>query len=354
MNLRLIKYVFQAAIIFAFLIGCQAKDTSAPTSSDDQAIDEETNGDELEEIEITVTHFPATFHGLPYAVAMDEGFFEEEGIKVTGVVPGDGGGTTVRNLLEGDLAFGDVALPAVIKAIDSGSDLMIVGGGVKSPNDVAFVTRNEADFETIEDLQGNTWGFINPGSVTQALSYLAIENAGLDLDSFDLVSVGGIPEGKTLLKQEEVDLTIQAAPNITLEKDDYKTVALAGDYVPDYQQTIVATKPEIVENNPELIKNFLAAIDKAHKWMYENPEEAGLIYAKYAEIDEDGAIEATKQLIELNHWDVQLNEAGLDEAVKGMRIVDIIEKDAQIPWDEIVDQSFLAENKQIDFSQLSE
>ena len=40
---------------------------------------------------ITVTHWGGQFYGVPYAVAMDKGFFKKNGVDVTGILTAAGG-----------------------------------------------------------------------------------------------------------------------------------------------------------------------------------------------------------------------------------------------------------------------
>ena len=55
---------------------------------------------------ITVTHWGGQFYGVPYAVAMEKGFFKKNGVDVTGILTAAGGGTAVRNTLAGGVPFG--------------------------------------------------------------------------------------------------------------------------------------------------------------------------------------------------------------------------------------------------------
>lgn len=57
-----------------------------------------------------MTHWGSQLNGLPYAVAMEKGFFKEAGIEVSGVLTSKGGGTTVRNVFASDFPYGEVAL----------------------------------------------------------------------------------------------------------------------------------------------------------------------------------------------------------------------------------------------------
>ena len=56
--------------------------------------------------EIVVSNYGVTTNGMPYAVAMAKGFFKQQGADVTGILTSDGGGTTVRTMLGGSLAYG--------------------------------------------------------------------------------------------------------------------------------------------------------------------------------------------------------------------------------------------------------
>ena len=63
---------------------------------------------------ITVTHWGGQFYGVPYAVAMEKGFFKKNGVDVTGILTAAGGGTAVRNTLAGGIPFGEVSLAAAV------------------------------------------------------------------------------------------------------------------------------------------------------------------------------------------------------------------------------------------------
>jgi NitT/TauT family transport system substrate-binding protein len=72
---------------------------------------------------ITVTHWGGQFYGVPYAVAMEKGFFKKNGVDVTGILTAAGGGTAVRNTLAGGIPFGEVSLAAAVQAINPARSL---------------------------------------------------------------------------------------------------------------------------------------------------------------------------------------------------------------------------------------
>ena len=82
--------------------------------------------------EIVVSNYGVAANGMPYAVAMAKGFFKQNGADVTGILTSEGGGTTVRTLLGGNLAFGEINLTAPVIAVQQGADLKIISDNVQT------------------------------------------------------------------------------------------------------------------------------------------------------------------------------------------------------------------------------
>ncbi|BCJ86148.1 ABC transporter substrate-binding protein [Effusibacillus dendaii] len=331
-------------LVSALVFGC-GQSESKPASS-------EKSGDKIDKIEITVTHYPTGLYSLPYEVAVDKGFFKEEKIEIGGIVPGSGGGTTVRNVLSGKLPFGDVATSAAAQSFLSGAPIVIVAGSVQTFSDSFYVTRKDAPFQKAEDLVGHKWAFTSPGSATEAVSRLIFEKANIDPKSLEFVSSGGINEGLTLLEKGGVDATVIGEPLYSTKKNDYKTLFRLSDYVPKFEQSVIVTSPQLIQQNPSLVKRFLTAIQKADQWIYQNPEEAGKIFAKYGKIDETASIEAVKGLVKLNHWTTKVDVDGMNNVLKGMQYTGTLKTGTKIDWKELMNQTFLPQDQQIDTSKL--
>ncbi len=308
--------------------------------------------EDIDEIDISVTHYPTGLYAVPYNVGMEKGFFEEEGIKINKIIGSSGGGTTVRNVLSGDLPFGDVSSSAVIQAYMSGSPLKIVSGAVQSVSDLVFVTRKDESIETVEDMIGKTWSFTNPGAVTETTSQLVFEAAGIDPDSLEFVASGGVSEGLTLLDAGEVDSAIMLEPAYSVQQDDWKTLLRVSDLIPEYQQSLIVTSPQVIKENPELVERFLSAYQKSVEWIYDNPEEAGKIFSKTAEIDEQASIDAVIALSEAKHWGTEINSDSINNVVKGMQMAGTLTKGEEIDWEDIFDLNFLPEGTKLDTSDL--
>lgn len=343
------KYVFgilTTVLMASIMVACSGKDSGSS---------KEATGDgekKIDEIEIAVTHYPTGLYAVPYNVGMEKGFFEEEGIKIKNVIGSGGGGTTVRNVLSGDLPFGDVATSAVLQSYLAGAPLKIVSGGVQSLADLVYVTRKDESLEKVEDLAGKTWGITNPGSVTETSSQLAFQNAGLDPKDVEVVAAGGLSEGLTLLKAGEIDAAPMLEPTYSVQKDDWKTLFRVSDSVPNYQQSVIITSPQLIKENPDLVKRFLNAYQKSVDWVYENQEEAAKIFAKSAEIDEAASIEAIKDLSAEKHWNAKIETDSINNVMKGMKLAGTLKEGSEITWEEVLDMSFLPDDQKLDPSSL--
>src|ERR1700693_2747497 len=99
---------------------------------------------------ITVTHWGGQFYGVPYAVAMEKGFFKKNDVDVTGILTAAGGGTAVRNTLAGGIPFGEVSLAASVQAINAGQKLIIIGAGSHTGSDQVWVGMKGSSLSRIQ------------------------------------------------------------------------------------------------------------------------------------------------------------------------------------------------------------
>src|SRR5205814_8384789 len=147
--------------------------------------------------QIVVSNYGTSPNGMPYAVALDKGFFKEFGVNVDGILSSDGGGSTIRNLLGGKLAFGEAAPSAVVTAVQGGADLKVISGDVHTVAEFVWVTMPSSPVKTIKDLKGQRIGFTNPGSTSEAPDHLLLEAAGITAADAKLSRTCGFGAGPT-------------------------------------------------------------------------------------------------------------------------------------------------------------
>ena len=89
--------------------------------------------------EIAVGNYGTSANGMPFAVALAKGYFQEEGANVTGIIASQGGGTSVRNAMAGWRTAKPIGAIAV--AIQQGADIRIVSDNVLTVAEFAWMVK---------------------------------------------------------------------------------------------------------------------------------------------------------------------------------------------------------------------
>ena len=226
-----------------------------------------------------------------YYVALDEGFYEEEGLNVT-ILPG-GPDIAPPQVLAGGGA--DVMLnwmPSALAAREKGLPVVNIAQPFKTSG-LMLTCWKDTGITSVEDFKGKTIGVWFYGNEYPFLSWMS--QAG--------ISTGGGEDGVTVLKQGfNVDPLLQRQADCisTMTYNEYGQVLDAG-VSPDelvtfkYEDQGVATLEDgiyALEGNledPEFVDKmvrFVRASMKGWKWAEENPDAAAAIVL---DNDETGA-----------------------------------------------------------------
>lgn len=290
-------------------------------------------------VQISVTHWGSQLYGLPYAVAMEKGFFKEAGIEVSGVLTSKGGGTTVRNVFASDFPYGEVALPAAVAAANEGFELRIIHAGTVAHSNI-WMTKLDSPLKSIKDIEGKRIGFTSPRSVSQTTMFMILDKIGVPRDKVQLVSTGAIGAGFTALESGGVDATLASEPQASLYAQKYRVAFAAADILPPVTQTVGVTTPEFIKKEPKKLAALILGRQKAVKFIYANLEESGKILSKAYGLDEKIAISATRNMAKTGFWgEGNLDIASMNEMIRGLKLVDAIKGDPD--WNKLIDRSLL-------------
>jgi hypothetical protein len=146
--------------------------------------------------EIAVGNYGIAANGMPYAVALEKKFFQQEGANVTGIISSQGGGTSIRNMLSGGVAYGEANPGVTAVAIQQGADLKIVSDNVLTVAEFVWAVKPDSSIKSIKDFKGKKIGYTNPRSTSQALAILLLHAAGYKSEDAELVKTGGFGEGR--------------------------------------------------------------------------------------------------------------------------------------------------------------
>lgn len=290
---------------------------------------------------ITVTHWGSAFYGAPYAVGMAKGFFKNHGVDVTGILTSAGGGTSVRNTLAGELPFGEVALPAAIRAIESGQPLKIIGGGVETIADILWIQHPDSQATSIKDLVGKKVSFTSPGSVTNMLILMCLKAAGIDSKDVKIMPAGDLGANLSAVLNKAVDAGMTGEPLWSENKHRVKPAFWTKDcFPPEMTQTVMITTDEYAKTGGDKLRAIIAARREGVDFIMKNPDEAADIVAKAYNGDPKLYREVFKNFVSINYFgDGRLNFKGMNRMAEGMQLVGTLK--AAPDWKKMVDPSFL-------------
>jgi len=293
-------------------------------------------------VEIVAAHWGSDIASTPLAVARQLGLFKKHGVDVTGVLSSEGGGTTMRNLLAGDLPYGEVGPTAVLAAVREGVDVKIVDSNSVQLSDMLWVTMPNSPVKSIKDLAGRKVAVTSPKSVSKALLELSLETAGVPLDQVQIVAAGAIPAGLTALESGGVAAAFINEPLWSARSDRYRPVFQPVDYIKHFTQNVGVTTAHYAKSHPEVIRGIVAARREAVDYIYAHPEDAAkLIVKEFGDtIPLDVMTRAIKRAVELRFWSRgEIDMEGLDAVAKVM--IRQGELKQMVDWSTMVDQSFL-------------
>jgi NitT/TauT family transport system substrate-binding protein len=291
---------------------------------------------------ITVTHWGGQFYGVPYAVAMEKGFFKKNGVEVTGILTAAGGGTAVRNTLAGGIPFGEVSLAAAVQAINAGQKLIIIGAGAWSVADQMWVVKTDSTLKGIKDLVGKQVAYTAPGSVSNMIILMALKANGVTPHQVKLVPAGDLGANISAVASGAVDAGFSDELFYAQHKELVKPLFLVRDVLdPRMMQTVMITTSEYGKAHPDIIKGLINARREGLAYMLEHPAEAADITAKaYNNPNIELFRDHVRELIKENYWsDGRLDYASMNHMVEGLQITGQMK--GNVDWPKYVDTSYL-------------
>jgi NitT/TauT family transport system substrate-binding protein len=298
--------------------------------------------------EIAVGNYGIAANGMPFAVAMAKGYFKEEGADVTGIISSQGGGTSLRNMMTGNVAYGEVNPGVVTVAIQQGADLKIISDNVLTVAEFVWAVKPDSPIKSIKDFKGKKIGYTNPRSTSQALAILLLQAAGYKPEDAELVKTGGFGEGVAALDIGLIDVAPMAEPVWSKFKSKYRAVAVATEVLPPLDNVVGVTTSAAAAAKGDFIRAVIRARRRAVAFMYANPDEAGDIVAKAYDLDQAVARSAVRNLVSSNtqgvpYWGTgQIHLEGMKRMVEVQKMVGAIT--GEIDLMKMIDTRFLPDD----------
>jgi NitT/TauT family transport system substrate-binding protein len=295
--------------------------------------------------QLAISQYGRVTATLPWAVAIEQGYFNDAGIKIDQVIAGAGGGTTLRNVLASDLPYGEVATSAAIAAQRAGLDVVIVNAASTHIGEIALVADARSSIHTVADLAGKKAGYTAPKSTSDVLLHLALKEAHLT-GKVETVATGGFGPGLTALQTGAIQAAPLIDPLLTLEPEKFRVILHFADLIPRMTWLVGITTREFASKNPELLRQLVAVRLRAVDYIYQHRDEAMRIYAKVWQQDpKEVASYFPKYFGYEGEWSRgDFEQAGLAKMSEGLQLVGDVEQ--SVDWNAIIDQEFLPKDLQ--------
>ncbi|MGG6314409.1 ABC transporter substrate-binding protein [Paenibacillus macerans] len=239
----------------------------------------------------------------PQYVALEKGFFKEEGLDVE-LQTTAGGDKTMTALLSGAIDVALVGAETSIYVYQQGSEDPVINFAQLTQTDGTFLVSREAigEFEW-ETLKGSVFLGQRKGGMPQMAGEFTLRKHGIDphqdLELIQNIDFANIAAAFSSGTGEFVQLFEPQASIIEREGKGH-VVASFGTESGKLPYTVFMTKQSYMNDHPEIVQKFTNAIHKAQLWVQAHtPEETAETVAPYfKDTDMDILVSSIKRYLE--------------------------------------------------------
>ena len=327
---RFFAVIMCIVMVCSGLVGCSSK---------------KTENNETTTTKLTLNEVAHSIFYAPQYVAIENGYFEDEGIELT-LVTGFGADKVMTSLISGDADIGFMGSESSIYIYTGGSSDYAVNFAQLTQRAGTFLVSrdNITDFKW-DDIKGKTVLGGRAGGMPQMLLEYILKKNGIDPET-DVEIVQNIDFGSTAAAFASGlgDFTAEFEPSATAIEDEGKGYVVASlgvdsGYVP---YTAYCAKKSYIEKNPEIIQSFTNAIQKGLDYVnsHTSAEIAAVIAPQFTETDTDTLTKIVERYKSQDTWksDTIFTEESFNLLTDILKQAGELNED--VPYDKLVDTSF--------------
>lgn len=244
----------------------------------------QTDKQNLTEVTFVLDWTPNTNHTGLY-VAQAKGYFEEEGLNVNIVLPGEAGAD--QTVAAGKADFGISAQEAVTEA--RVQDIPIVSiAAVIQHNTSGFAAPVEKGIQSPADFAGKTYGGWG-APVESAVIDSLMKQEGASVDDVTITNIGNTDFFTAVERDVDFAWIYYGWTGVEAE---LRGIDLNMLYLTDYSEKldyytpVITTNETMLEENSETVRSLLAAVTKGYQYAISHPAEAAdILIDKVPDLD---------------------------------------------------------------------
>ena len=221
-------------------------------------------------------------HAACAYVAMDKGWFREEGLPICVYESYVTGMALAAALARGDIQVAYMCLvPAINVYVNARVPVRIVAGTHKHGYGLVV---NPETVKNCYDLEnpGVRIGCVREGGAVDVVLHKTIDTYHLDKGKI-LKNVMRMNPPKQVLaiKMGRLDAAFLPEQWASMAEDfGFKMLLTSQDLWPEMQGSVLAVKEELIQDNPEVVKKLVSVSKRATRWLNENRASASIIVAR--------------------------------------------------------------------------
>ncbi|NGZ77924.1 ABC transporter substrate-binding protein [Saccharibacillus alkalitolerans] len=251
---------------------------SAADAGTDQAAGNGSEAKQMRDVSVVLDWTPNTNHTGLYA-AVDQGFYEKEGLNVKILQPGAGGADQM--VASGEVPFGVSYQESVTQARVQGVPLVSIAAVIQH-NTSGFAAPADRNIKSPKDFEGKRYG--GWGSpVEEAVMKSIMDQEGADVSKVEKINMGEADFFTAVKRDIDFAWIYYAWTGIEAQlRNEPIDMLYVKDYSDslDYYTPVLVTNEKQIADDPELVKSFMKATAEGYRYAIDHPAEAADILIK--------------------------------------------------------------------------
>ncbi len=247
------------------------------------------SSDQSNQNKIRVAFFPSISHAVPI-VGLENGIFQEEigkEIKIETKIF-DSGPQVIESIFAGSIDIAYVGPGPIINGFlkSDGNDIKILSGAASGG--ASFIVQPNSRLDSIENFNGKR--IASPqisNSQDVSLRYYLESNGLKPVEKGGTVFVLNIsnPDIYTLFAKGDIDGAWVSEPWATLLVEELGGVRLFNEEKlwpgEQFASVLLIARTNYIENNPEIIRNWIKSHEETASWINSNPDKSKTIFSNF-------------------------------------------------------------------------
>jgi len=281
---------FLLVLITLLLTSCAAKTTAFPVPSPATPV----------AVTLPVGYVP-NVQFAPLYVAIDKGFYSDEGLAVTLDYSMENDNTVLVGT--GDLQFAIVSGEQVLLARAQQLPVVYVMAWYQQ-YPVGIVAKTSSGITSVSDLAGKKIGLPGLYGANYIAAIALLDSAGLEQSDVTLDSIGYTQVAALMADQDDAVVVYTANEPLQLDAAGVDYVLFKTSDAVELVANGLITNEDTLVNNPELVRKMVAATLKGIQYTSKYPDEAYEICTKYVDnlTVENEAVQKQVLLNSIEQW----------------------------------------------------